>query len=139
MAPADRLTGSGLVVRWTPSGGSLTIVSGDQTAFSFDRQLDTADVTAGNEQERYFAPTIEALDFELMIFDANQSYMSTIKPRTQGLLEIMKTGVGVGKPIISFNALLTGFSEEMPFDGALEITLSGVRQGAMIADFGTVQ
>jgi hypothetical protein len=139
MAAADRLTGSDLVVKFTPDGGVITTISGDQTSFSFSRKLDTVDVTAGNERERYFKPTIESMDFSLDIFDANQSYQEDIAPRVEGLLEVFKQGVGAGLPILSFNALWTGYDEDMPFDGALEISLSGVRQGAMVADFGTTQ
>lgn len=139
MAAADRLTGSDLVVKFTPSGGSLLTITGDQTSFSFSRKLDTVDVTAGNEKERYFKPTIESMDFSLDIFDANQSYQVNIKPRVEGLLQVYKQGIGAGKPILSFNVLWTGYDEDFPFDGALEIALSGVRQGAMIADIGTVQ
>lgn len=139
MAAADRLTGTDLVVNFTPSGGSLSTISGDQTAFSFSRKLDTVDVTAGNEKERYFKPTIESMDFTLDIFDANQVYQVDIKPRKEGLLQIYKQGLGSGKPILQFNALFTGYDEDMHFDGALEISLSGVRQGAMVADFGSTQ
>lgn len=139
MSPADRLTGTDLVIKFTPSGGSLTTITGDNTSFSFSRKLDTVDVTAGNEKERYFKPTIESMDFSMDIFDADQSYQSLIKPRVEGLLQVYKRGIGAGLPILSFNALWTGYDEDMPFDGALEISLSGVRQGAMVADFGTVQ
>ena len=139
MAAADRLTGRELVVRFTPDGGSVTTITGDQTSFSFDRQLDTVDVTAGNETERYFKDTIEGLEWTLMIFDADQSYLADILPRAQGLLEVMKEGVGSGKPIFSFNTLINANTEDYPFDGALEIEISGVRQGAMVEEVGSVQ
>lgn len=138
-APSTRLVGTDLTVRFTPSGGSLTVVTGDQTKFSFSRKLDTVDVTAGNERQRYFKATIESMDFSLTIFDAEQSYKTILLPFTEGLLEIMSKGVGTGKPVISFNALLTGYDEDLPFDGALEITINGNRQGSMIKEIGTVQ
>lgn len=137
--PSARLTGGDLVVQWTPTAGSLTTISGDQTKFSMSRKLDTVDVTAGSERQRYFKPTIEALDWSLDIFDAEQSYQANILPSTEGLLTVMKKGVGTGKPVVSFNALITGYDEDFPFDGALEISLSGVRQGAMIVEYGAVQ
>lgn len=137
--PSARLVGSDIVVRFTPSGGSLTVITGDQTKFSFTRKLDTVDVTAGNERQRYFKATIESLDWSMTIFDAEQSYQTIILPFAEGLLEVMKKGVGTGKPVISFNALITGYDESFPFDGALEISLTGHRQGAMIKEIGTVQ
>lgn len=139
MSAADRLTGSDLVVVFTPSGGSPITITGDQTSFSNSRKLDTVDVTAGNEGERYFKDTIESLDFSLDIFDAEQSYQDDILPRATGLLQIYKKGVGTGKPVISFNCLFTGFDEDYPFDGALEISITGVRQGAMVQEVGTLQ
>jgi|SRR5689334_8417407 len=137
--PSARLVGTDLVVRFTPSGGSLTVITGDQTKFSFSRKLDTVDVTAGNERQRYFKSTIESMDFSLTIFDAEQSYKNILLPFTEGLLEIMSKGVGVGKPVIAFNALMTGYDEDLPFDGALEITINGNRQGAMVSEVGTIQ
>ena len=137
--PSARLVGTDLVVRFTPNGGSLTVITGDQTKFSFTRKLDTVDVTAGNERQRYFKSTIESLDWSMTIFDAQQGYQTIILPFTEGLLEVMKTGVGTSKPIVAFNAMITGYDEGFPFDGALEISLSGHRQGAMIKEVGTVQ
>lgn len=139
MTPANRLTGSDLLVRFTPNGGSAIVITGDQTKFSMSRKLDTVDVTAGSELERYFKPTIEAMDWSLDIFDADQSYQADILPRAEGLFEVFKRGLGTGLPVVSFNGLITGYDEDFPFDGALEISISGVRQGAMINDIGTVQ
>lgn len=141
MAAPDRLTGTDLVVTFTPTADSEYTISGNYTSFSFDRQLDTADVTAGNEKDRYQKPTIESLEFTLMIFDANpvDTYETKILPRKEGLLKIYKRGLGSGKPIMSFNALINSYTEDFPFDGALEIEISGVRQGAMVNEIGSVQ
>lgn len=139
MSAAGRLTGTDLVVKWTKSGGSLTTITGDQTKFSFSRKYDTVDVTAGSERQRYFKATVEALDWTLNVFDASQSFKADILPGLEGLLQIYPTGVGSTRPIIGFNALITGYDEDFPFDGALEITLTGVRQGAMINEIGSVQ
>lgn len=137
--PSARLVGTDLVVRFTPTAGSLTVITGDQTKFSFSRKLDTVDVTAGNERQRYFKATIESMDFSLTVFDAEQTYKTILLPFTEGLLEVMSKGVGTGKPVVAFNALITGYDEDFPFDGALEITINGNRQGAMIKEIGTVQ
>lgn len=139
MAAAGRLTGSALVVEWTKSGGSLATVTGDQTKFSFSRKMDTVDVTAGSETTRYFKPTIESLDWTLNIFDAVQSFQANILPGTEGLLSIYSKGKASTLPVQSFNALITGYDEDYPFDGALEITITGVRQGDMIEEIGSVQ
>lgn len=140
MAYSDRLTGSDLKVNFTPDGGSLVAITGDQTVFNFSRKMDTVDVTAGNETARAYRATIESMDWGLTIFDADQSYQADLLPGTEGLLEIYKKGddVTAGEPIISMNVLITGYDEDFPFDGALEISISGVRQGAMVAEIGSV-
>lgn len=138
MAYSDRLTGSDLLVNFTPdSTSTLVEITGDQTAFNFSRKMDTVDVTAGSETERAYRPTIESMDWGLTIFDADQSYQANILPGETGLLEIYKTGdTSTGQPIISMNVLITGYDEDFPFDGALEISISGVRQGSMIEEIG---
>lgn len=139
MAAANRKTGSATVVKWTPSGGSIVTISDDHTKFNFKRKGDTADVTAGNETARYPIPTIENAEWTITIFEASQSFQPQILPLTTGLLTVYKLGIGTGKPVMSFNCVVTEYSEEMPFDKAMEITISGTRQGAMIQEEGTVQ
>lgn len=139
MAAGDRLTGTAVAVRFTPDGGSPVLIFGDATKFSFDRKLDTADATAGNDQERTAVGTIETLDWTLTTFDANQAWLDEVQPRAFGLLEYMKEGVGVGRPILSFNTLITGCKVDSPFDDMLEMEITGVRQGAMVQDVGSVQ
>lgn len=139
MAASGRLTGSNLVVKWTKSGGSVVTITGDQTKFNYSRKMDTVDVTAGSETQRYFKPTVESLDFTLNIFDATQSFKADVLPGTEGLLQVYPVGVGASLAKVEFNALMTGYDEDFPFDGALEITLTGVRQGAMVSEIGSVQ
>lgn len=139
MAAQDRLVGRHLVVIFEPSGGGSYTLSGDQTAFSHDIKLDTVDVSAGSETERSFKDTLSSLDWTLSIFDADQSYLDNIQPRAYGKLIVRKEGTGTGKDQFSFNTWITGYKEDMPFDGALEIEVSGQRDGAMIDPIGTVQ
>lgn len=143
MAASDRLTGSDLVIEFLPAGGvapgDVKTLSGDQTAFNFSRKADTVDVTAGNEKNRYFKGTVESMDWSLSIFDADQAYQSEILPNSEGLLSVYKKGKGSALPIMEFNTLITGYDEDFPFDGALEIKASGVRQGAMVKEIGSVQ
>lgn len=136
MAAIDRLTGSGLVVNWTKDGGSLQTVSGDQTNFSFNRKGDMVDVSAGSETKRTYKGTLEDLDFTLDIFDADQAFQDELLPLTTGLLEIYKKGTGSGKPLVSFNAIIGGYNVKEPFDGAIEISITGKRSGTMVHEVG---
>lgn len=141
MAASDRLTGTNAVVEFlltgdTPSADEV-VLSADFTSFSYNRQTDTVDVTAGNEGVRYEVGTIESMDWSLMMFDANISNLSKLKPGNTGLLSIYKEGKTGGLPKLAFNVLITGMSTDVSFDGAIEIDLSGVRLGAMVSDIGT--
>lgn len=139
MAALDRKTGGAHVVRFTPQGGSAQVITADYTSFKHNRKLDTVDVTAGAETSRTSKPTIEGLDFTLSIYNAGQAWLSQVLPRVQGVLEIMEDGIGVGLPVIEFVALLTDFSVDTAFDGAVEIEIKGMRQGAMTKELGSVQ
>jgi len=140
MAASDRIVGSAVVVKFQPTGDSTVYtLSADFTAFNWSRTVDVVDVTAGNEQERYEKDTIEALDFTLNLFDADPTYLTKIKPRANGQFWIYKKGEGTGLPVLSFYVLFKSMSEDMPFDGALEIEVTGSRRGAMILDIGSVQ
>jgi len=141
MAPTDRLIGTNIVVEFLPTGGTPgvdeKILTSDFTTFSFNRQFDTVDVTAGNETTRFPKTTIEAADFSIMFFDANQTYAADILPGATGKLSVYPEGKTTGLPTFSFNCVLTQYSEDFPFDGVLEIDISGERQGAMIDEIGS--
>ncbi len=141
MAAAGRLIGTNIVIEWLLTGGTPDmdekVLTSDFTTFSFNRQFDTVDVTAGNETVRFPKTTIEAADFSLMLFDANQAYAADILPGDTGKLSVYPEGKTTGKPTFSFNAILTQYSEDFPFDGVLEIDISGERQGGMIDEIGS--
>lgn len=122
----------------TAGQGTITI-TGDFTNFSYNRQTDMADLTAGNGTARYEKPTIENMDWSLSIFQAKQSYVNVIQPQATGQMWVYPDGIGSGKPYFSFNAVIGGFNETYPFDDAIEIEMSGVRQGEMLIEVGSVQ
>lgn len=137
MAYADRFTGTDLVIEFTPEGGSLTTISGDYTMFSMDRKMDTVDVTAGNEIDRSFLTTQRSLDWNLSIFAGSDTLLTILKEGTKGLLTVYPKGKVTGRPMRSFNVIVTSYQDENPFDGAVEIEIGGIRNGAMITDIGS--
>lgn len=139
MACDARIVGTAVVVTFTPDGGSAHTMSADFTTFSFDRSVDTVDATAGNETERCHKATIENMEFSITLYDAAQSFKSDLLPGTVGVWNVKPEGAGSGLEEFEFNGLLTGYSEEYPFDNLLEIELSGLRNGAMVKEFGTLQ
>lgn len=139
MAYSDRFTGRNLRVDFTPEGGSLHTVSGDFTAFSMDRSADTVDVTASSEQDRSFLTTLRSVDWSLSIYGGDDSDVAQyMLEGTAGLLEVYPRGNTAGLPIISFNAIVTGFNQSYPYDGAVEYEISGIRNGAFISDIPDV-
>lgn len=136
MAYADRYTGRDLVVEWTPEGGSLITLNGDFTSFSLDRKADTVDVSAGNQTSREFLTTLNSLDWSLSIFGGDEAKLDMITEGSKGLLSVYPKGKSSGKPVRSFNAIVTSLQETFPFDGAVENEIGGVRNGAMIKDVG---
>lgn len=139
MAYADRFTGRDLVVEWTPDGGSLVTVTGDYTSFSLDRKADTVDVTAGSMQDRQFLTTLRSLDWSLSVFGGADTVWTNMQEGQAGLLAVYPKGKGTGKPVRSFNAIVTSYQESFPFDGAVELEIGGIRNGAMITDVGDTQ
>lgn len=143
MAAVDRITGTAVVLEFLKTGDTAgvdeKVLSGDFTEFSYNRQTDTVDVTAGNESEEYVKATIERLDFNCTIFDADQAYLSDILPQQTGKLSVYKEGKGSGLDVFSFNCVLTSFNHSMPFNGAVEIELAGKRVGNMVDEIGSTQ
>lgn len=142
MAISDRFTGTDLVVHFLPTGGTVgadeIVLSGSFTSFSFDWNTDTADVTAGNEKTRSFIPTIEALTWQLSMMDegAYANYVE-VAPRSTGLLTVYPKGTGASKPYFSFNSIIESYNNSYPFDDKVEIEISGMRNGAMVAPLGS--
>lgn len=137
MAYSDRYTGTDMVIEFTPSGGSLTVVSADFTEFSMDRKVDTVDVTAGNEDARVFLPTISSLDWSLSLFNGDETVLVLIKEGATGQLDVYPKGKVSGRPKRQFDVIVTAYTESFPFDGASEVEITGLRNGAMIADIGS--
>lgn len=139
MACADRRTANSAVITWTPDGGSAVQLEGDFTTFSFDDTIDTEDATAGNETDRCFVPTIRSVEGSITIYDAKQTYKGDIQPGQKGVLNMKPDGTGSGLEEVECTAYMTGYSEEFPFDGLLEIELSWTRSGAWAKAPGSLQ
>ena len=139
MAYENRITGTDTVITFTPDGGSPISLEADFTSFSFDRSIDTVDATAGNEKTRSPKGTIEGMDWTLNMYDVDRTLKADLLPGTVGVLNVKPEGVGSGLEEFELNALLTGYSEDFPFDNLLEIELTGMRIGDMIKEFGTAQ
>lgn len=133
----DTLDSGAVAIAETTEGKGWISLTGDYTSFSFNRQTDVVDVTAGNETDRYEKPTIESADWSLSIFDADQGFQDQLVKGATGEIRVFKIGKAIGKPYFAFNTVVTGYNEEFAFDSALEIEVTGNRQGAMTAEMGS--
>jgi hypothetical protein len=118
MAASDRRVGTTDVIHFLATGGTPgvdeKVLSADHTSFSENRVADIVDITAGNETTRTGKTTIEALDFTVMFFDADQSWLANVLPGAEGLLSVYKGGNTTGQPKHAYNVIFTGFSEDYP-------------------------
>jgi len=143
MAVADRYTGAKVVCEFLPEGGTapadIETLTADFTSFSYDQSTDTVDVTAGDERERAFVPTITSLDWTINAFDTQSGFdKSVVYAGAKGKLTIYPKGKVDTEEFFSFNTVINGYNSSGPFDGAVEVEITGQRNGAMIDDFGSV-
>lgn len=142
MAVADRYTGANVVIEFLPEGGveaqDVEVLTADFTSFSYDQSTDTVDITASSEDERAFLPTITSLDWTVSAFDTQVGIdKSVMYAGAKGLLRVYPKGITDGEEMFSFNTVINGLNVESPFDGAVEIEITGQRTGAMVVDFGS--
>lgn len=128
MAASDRIAGTNANILFLLTGDTPTAdevrLTADYTSFNWNRQVDTVDVTAGNETERYEKATIESMDWSLMMFDSNPAYLSKLKPQGTGTLSIYKNGV---IQIVTISGSPTGGTFTITVNGE---TTTGIAFGA---------
>lgn len=140
MAFADRYTGEALVIKALPTGGSEITITADYTAFSYTLTTDNVDVTAGSEYERSALETKEGMTWSIDVFDGNNAIWDAFtKGAKTGNMCVYERGVGTGLPCFSFNYLIDSADHSTGTDQASTLTVSGIRVGAMVTDFGFEQ
>lgn len=136
MAFADRFTGKDVYVEFTPDGGSLGQISGDQTEVTIDNTTDTADATAGSETDRSYIPTLTSREVGLTSFFGAEATYANIKERTEGVLTVYPKGKTSGQPMRSYNVIVTAFNVSYPFDDVAQLEATFQVSGTPIANVG---
>lgn len=136
MAATYRYTGLNAVIIF-----SGTNINGDYTECTVEFKIRTEDRTAGNDTDQSFNPTIKEGTVAFKKFDVATSDTSwtLFKPGTTGTFEVRPQGTGVGLPVYSFPALVTGLKHPEQFDKNVTMEISLVKNGPMIKDLGSVQ
>lgn len=126
-----------VVTEVTTQGSDWVRLSADASAVDWSNEVETVDVTAISEYDRVEIPVAEAVSGTLSLYkvkaDATviQSQLAC-KSSNWGWLKIYPEGKIIGKEVISFRALIDGFSEDYPDHEKVEQEISFMRQGAWI-------
>lgn len=132
-----------LITEVTTQGSALVRLSADASAVDWSNEVETVDVTGISEYERIEIPVAEAVSGTLSLYkvkaDATvvQAQLAC-KAGNWCIMHIYPEGKIVGKEIISFRALVDGFSEDYPDHEKVEQEVSFMRQGAWINEPSTI-
>lgn len=122
----------------TTQGSKLFTLSAALSQFSYEVSVDTIDVTAISEYHATERPVKESMTFDFTAYDANESWQRAVFAGQEGKMIVYKEGLIAGKEMFSFVALMNKASKDFPDHEKVEISISGVRVGRMIDDFGTI-
>lgn len=141
---ADALVGNtstdaNIVRTITVQGSETYVLSGELTQFSYEESTDTVDVTAISELEATEIAVKSSMSFDATIYDANEDFtLFALKSGENGLYTVYKEGKVLGKEVFAFTGLAESIGKELPDHEKIEISLSGMRQGAMSIPFGSI-
>ena len=137
MSAAQRYTGTSFVVL-----AGATVISNDMTEITFDAKIRTEEKTAGNDTDASFNSTIKEGKWTAKLFDTGEfgvALQTAMRIGTTFNLYIYSKGQTTGKPVVAFPAMVTDYKYPVKFDKNIEIEIQGIKNGAMISDFGAVQ
>lgn len=137
MSAAQRYTGLNFVVL-----AGATVISNDATEVSFEAKMRTEERTAGNDADASYNTTIKEGKWTIKLFDTGEfgtALQTALKPGQAFNMYIYAKGQASGKPVVAFPALVTDYKYPIKFDKNVEIEIQGLKNGAMISDFGVLQ
>lgn len=121
-------TGKNLYITY---GG--TVISGDQRTLSWDYSVDTADTTAGADNDKSYIATIRDVTISVTILD-NGTDGSAVRRALAvggtGELIFAPEGTASGKPKYGCGVICQSLSTEYPYDGEVEFEVEFQRSGA---------
>lgn len=129
-------TGSGLVLNWIYSGGTVSL-SGDSRSFTFNPTVDMIDTTAGSDAARTFIASYKtvACSVSLVAQTGGTVLEDALKAGTFGTLIAQPEGTATGKRKYTIPAYSMGAQFTFPYDNLVEITCDFQPSGA---DFSTM-
>lgn len=120
-------------------GTETFVISTEFTQFSYERTVDTVDVTAISEYEGTDIPVKSTMSYDATIYDANEDFTAFVLEEGQnGLFTVYKEGKLDGNEVFAFVGLIESLGVDYPDHEKIEISMSGMRQGKMITPFGSI-
>ncbi len=119
----------------TVQGAAYVVLSAQASAFSWERSVETVDVTALSEYDRIEIPVAESVSFDLSLYKVEagtEVWVYSVYPGNNGVFWVFPEGKIIGKENFKFKALFADAGEDFPDHEKVEIELSGSRQGAWI-------
>ena len=131
MAITDRITGAENVVLFVHSGGTANL-TGDMTQFSYDREQETADATAGADGARAYIPTVKKFMASMtshFIGTAGSATWGSAALGAKGTVLFGLKGTAAGQPKGGFPAIITKQTIDAPFDDVVKLEIEFQGQG----------
>lgn len=125
------------MAEYTGSGLSLVFdgntLDGEQKEFSIQTEIGIVDVSAGADTYRSYLTTMTDGTATLMLL-RQTGEASVAAVGDEGNLVWGPEGNTAGQPRFTVNAIVTGYDEKYPYDGAVETTITFQFSGAVAED-----
>jgi hypothetical protein len=135
MSIANRYTGKDLYAEFICAAGTI-VLTGDQRSLSVDREVDLADITAGNESDKSYLATIKDGTAEMEILDQASAVGTGLEAAmpegTSGTLIYAPKGTTGGYPKRGWAAYVKSLSVEYPYSDVVAYRLSFQKTGAVL-------
>jgi len=127
------------VFAYTTFGSKAYDLTAELSSFGYSGTMETVDATGINEEARVHLATVTDMTWDVMLYEAIQTWRHLVIEGLPCWLTVYEQGVGTGKRFFAFSALVTDVSPDMPQFEKVEISFSGRRQGAYIIPPGSYQ
>jgi len=124
-------SGSALSLSWIYSGGTVAL-NGDYRQCNYEPSVAMINTTAGSDaNEEYIAGVKGGQASFSALMQANGTAMFTaLAEGTSGTLKIYPEGTAAGKPSITIPAISQGVRWNIPYNDAVEISVTWTQNGA---------
>jgi hypothetical protein len=113
----------------TQQGTQQIVLSAQASSFNWEGQSETVDMTAISEYDRIEVPVALAVNWEINLYKADETWEFAIYSGTYGTFRVYPEDKIVGREYFQFRGLIETVGEDYPDHEKVERTISGMRQG----------